>query len=573
MQYTELDRAQDRTRVLHLRPSADTSDEISCYLTTVPLEDRTIQYEALSYVWGDQLHPRPISIDGNAFQVTENLYNAMTNIRFRKVERTLWIDAICINQKDASERSHQVTNMHYIYSQASKVLIWLGEATPDLIIAYRFFVNYGRGLGQHINASESIDEPVWSKKELSGTLLDALRAFMKTSWFSRTWTIQEWVLAQSSSFYCGQYLLPGEWLKHAIHTFIKHTLTCCKQEVPDQLPSMLYQTFHPLTSMEALRGAKRDAISVLSDFRHRQASDPRDKLYGLLALFSREFQARIEPDYTLPVAEVYTSWTLALITESGTLDVLSQLPPHQPSTLAVPSWVTDWGMTLDYPEHYEVSGLLERSRHLALYKACNGATAQIIPEPMSLLVKGRSIDTVRRIVHIAEYESPGAQWVVIPKKYTRLLVHPFSKHDYWQFLSGSLKRDVMPRKYVRRHRMPSEYLMIPQESLQLIPSVDVLPGRVLRLRARPDGETLELFTMVSSGRNFVVTEHGRIGYAPKYARIGDSIVLLAGASVPIILRACESTSFKVIGDAYIHEVMDGEAWPTRDEDLHTFRLI
>ena len=33
---------------------------------------------------------------------------------------------MCINQQDTNERNHQVTQMGLIYSQAEKVVIWLG---------------------------------------------------------------------------------------------------------------------------------------------------------------------------------------------------------------------------------------------------------------------------------------------------------------------------------------------------------------------------------------------------------------------------------------------------------------
>lgn len=40
----------------------------------------------------------------------------------------LWVDALCINQQDPQEKTHQVQLMGKIYSLAESVLVWLG---PD----------------------------------------------------------------------------------------------------------------------------------------------------------------------------------------------------------------------------------------------------------------------------------------------------------------------------------------------------------------------------------------------------------------------------------------------------------
>jgi Heterokaryon incompatibility protein (HET) len=51
----------------------------------------------------------------------------------------LWIDQICINQKNALERSQQVNIMGCIYRQAQQVVMWLGEDVDNQArIAYEF---------------------------------------------------------------------------------------------------------------------------------------------------------------------------------------------------------------------------------------------------------------------------------------------------------------------------------------------------------------------------------------------------------------------------------------------------
>lgn len=48
-------------------------------------------------------------------------------MRRRDTSRWLWIDAICINQKDDEEKSSQVGIMRQIYERAFQTIVWLGE--------------------------------------------------------------------------------------------------------------------------------------------------------------------------------------------------------------------------------------------------------------------------------------------------------------------------------------------------------------------------------------------------------------------------------------------------------------
>jgi hypothetical protein len=68
-----------------------------------------------------------ISLNGQSFAVTPNLFIALKHLRNAEEPRVLWIGAICINQEDIEERGKQVQIMSKIYSNAIRVLVWLGE--------------------------------------------------------------------------------------------------------------------------------------------------------------------------------------------------------------------------------------------------------------------------------------------------------------------------------------------------------------------------------------------------------------------------------------------------------------
>jgi hypothetical protein len=63
----------------------------------------TPEFEALSYVWGDPLITRQIKLNSQPFRVTENLEAALRRLRHDDRARIMWIDAICINQRNPRE--------------------------------------------------------------------------------------------------------------------------------------------------------------------------------------------------------------------------------------------------------------------------------------------------------------------------------------------------------------------------------------------------------------------------------------------------------------------------------------
>jgi Heterokaryon incompatibility protein (HET) len=120
------------TRVLVLQPAENRAAQVVCSLTEVDLDlpsTRRTPYEALSYVWGSPVCNNEITCDGDSLLITESCLTALRYLRMKARTRTLWVDAICINQKSLEERNKQVALMGDIYKCAQRVLIWLGEAS------------------------------------------------------------------------------------------------------------------------------------------------------------------------------------------------------------------------------------------------------------------------------------------------------------------------------------------------------------------------------------------------------------------------------------------------------------
>jgi hypothetical protein len=115
-------------------------------------------YDALSYTWGSTtVDLQHIQCDGSDFVVTNNLFEALSRFRDKTQPRTMWIDAICINQFSDAECTQQIGIMVEIYSQAEEVLVWLGPHNEDIDLEFVFQVAHARQ--DYVNGVNAISAP------------------------------------------------------------------------------------------------------------------------------------------------------------------------------------------------------------------------------------------------------------------------------------------------------------------------------------------------------------------------------------------------------------------------------
>jgi len=145
-------------------------------------------------------------------EATQNLAAALVDLRYPAEPRVLWIDAICINQKDKSERSSQVARMADIYRLADRVVVWLGPGDAG--------GGEALSLLGHIGSQIEVDwdltrmrcaehgEPSWADRNvparLEGGEFRAIHDLVNRSWFERLWVRQEIGLANERAIImCG----------------------------------------------------------------------------------------------------------------------------------------------------------------------------------------------------------------------------------------------------------------------------------------------------------------------------------------------------------------------------------
>jgi hypothetical protein len=136
----------DSIRLLRLLPHGDEDAPIQCHLFSYSRQEvikRNHLYEALSYVWGDENKTLPIFIGKHRFDVTENLHAALSRLRDHSLDRIIWVDAICINQRDDEEKEKQIQLMASIYGQAYSVVVWLGKEADNSDLALEAIISVG----------------------------------------------------------------------------------------------------------------------------------------------------------------------------------------------------------------------------------------------------------------------------------------------------------------------------------------------------------------------------------------------------------------------------------------------
>ena len=127
--YQPLDESTQEIRVLDVQPLPDrVCDVLKCKIRHVSLkDDPKPRYETISYCWGDPSPSSQIRVDGRLLPVPVETERALRRMALPDQCRTLWIDAVSINQKDNLEREEQVWLMGDVFFRSDLNLIYLGE--------------------------------------------------------------------------------------------------------------------------------------------------------------------------------------------------------------------------------------------------------------------------------------------------------------------------------------------------------------------------------------------------------------------------------------------------------------
>ena len=191
-------------RLLRVRRAIDGT--IQGHLENFDLDDvRCPDFVTISYVWGSPQKTQAIQLDGIPFRVLESLYPLLAALCDDASAFDpdgggsggwFWIDSVCIDLEDEHERGLQVQLMGRIYRQSARTVVWLGEGTPGTDRAMAFLADLG--------AAGFVDT-----RHLAGVVqryeraAAELQVLFRLPWWTRTWTLQEFVLPDALDLHCG----------------------------------------------------------------------------------------------------------------------------------------------------------------------------------------------------------------------------------------------------------------------------------------------------------------------------------------------------------------------------------
>jgi hypothetical protein len=334
--YRALDNYSHEIRILEFHNSNPYDWEEDAFfegtLEHVSLID-TKPYNALSYCWGLETGSKFIRLcphrDATAenFGITENLHSALLALWNRKGERKtlrIWVDALCINQKDLHERSQQVQMMRQIYSRAEEVLAWVGPTAGRVLSSTVL---------EHPPDIIPTSEEGWQ----------ALKFFFNEEYWRRVWIIQEITVASTVKMLYGYLEFSWNKLAPTLKLLLKHSALGRDE---NEIDVSGIGASHLLRFREHWIDANKP-ISLLQAMTwtiHTKATDPRDKIFALLGLCHDGFRLVPFPNYKQSLESIISEMSKLAFSRNRSLDLMCirgrDTVPKRNSEL--PTWAPNW---------------------------------------------------------------------------------------------------------------------------------------------------------------------------------------------------------------------------------------
>ncbi|KAK7397885.1 hypothetical protein QQX98_012753 [Neonectria punicea] len=274
-----------------LRPFSLCNDRLS-FRVSVSTRESAPGYTAVSYTWGDDAPTETIYLDGKPFRVRPNLWSCLYYLG-RNAQSSaflcMWVDAICINQSDSTERNAQVTLMDVTYKNASFVSVWLG------LIPFP----------EDLQSQVPNQAPIKTVESDGFDWMDAVDDVANRPYWSRFWVIQEFLLGKDVILYCGNHGINWQDFQDMLCREAGVSLFGDIQQPNPRLGPP--KSFDPLPLVMGRTPDKHPEMllplhDLLISHHKSKYKDPRDRIFALMGLITaeeRDFMGRFFPDYRI----------------------------------------------------------------------------------------------------------------------------------------------------------------------------------------------------------------------------------------------------------------------------------
>ncbi|ROV92224.1 hypothetical protein VPNG_09659 [Cytospora leucostoma] len=555
-------------RVLELLPG-EFDDDIFVRLRVIQLgNEESEPFEAVSYAWGSAERPHKIYVatnetrEGDAdarshyVQVTRNLAQLLRHFRLPDTTRTIWVDAICINQDDTQERSAQVQLMPLLYRTAAHVLVWLGPEEDDSTWALGTFswwaskvaVDEISGELVLLDSSDPVED-AWmadSRTALSPSSREftSCRKLIERPWFERVWVRQEIHLsAHKSSVHCGHCSIAWSGLATGIMSLFRRAVD------PDTPNRAGYS--HRLRLVSDL-GYKRHWFfeRLIYNVWLSSCLDPRDKVYGILGMLREEeawIAEALEPDYTISKSHLYRRVFEVSLENGDGLNMMELCLPSRGSKWK-PTWLPDWADQGARPEP-----MLRQRPDLGA-----AAEVRIVSDELLLLAKGVLYAEVNMVKPSSLKGGPVAALAVeqeIRDIYTTFSPYMEEGVDILETMAYTLSQSNVSEHNIGHTNPYQKHSLVDlKTALGMICIPDGLEDTQVDMLDR----LLDHAALSLRNRSIAMTDKGHMVLAPAEAEVGDVLAVLLGSSLLVVLRRKPDDRYQVVGVCHAHGLNWGE---------------
>jgi hypothetical protein len=553
--YSALNEEAQEIRLLTILSNAFASEVQVTLQTHVFAKNTTLQYEALSYAWGSPKGPVDIFVESpyshGTISVTQNLAEALRYLRYEDKTRTMWIDAICVNQLDMGERSSQVKRMADIYSAASRVVVWLGPESDDSTMAMECC--------QLISSNITVDwvrqamsptstDTHWASKEaplpFSGMELAAISRLLDRDWFKRLWIWQEVNLAPEVIVLCGTKILSWMVIRDAAFSIYVKSWA--------QYYNIGWSHRRLLHSLcKGHRGLSLDKL--IENTKHSLCSDPRDRIFALFSLLSAyDRRLTIEPDYSKPHAQIFEEFTRHYIQGRKHLKILSTIETGDEHS-DLPSWIPNWSTP-------RITTPFTRTKFSGLSKASAKFRADACLEVLGCTIGTIEITEPFRLPNPGSRESTYRNVSLELQRITSVLNLDGLLDDNSQSLVR-LCQVLCPNSVLEVISSPtSDYLRFQDATNSLQEALKFTTEDLGRNATTSMNPFINSVLVNCYGRSLFKCRDGTIGLAPKFVRLGDRVAVWLGCDTAMALRPFREYQYRLLGEAVYDGAMDGAAF-------------
>ncbi|KAI0126704.1 hypothetical protein BJ170DRAFT_415598 [Xylariales sp. AK1849] len=427
--------------------------------------------------------------------------------------------------------------------------------------------------------------------------LDFSDTVLQSEWWGRAWMVQELVNSKEAIFVCGDRVMREDTMITVASFPIIHRCSIWTQRFPDPEDALRRNAFMP---MYLSRKLKKEGIAPkqigewIYQFHNFVSTGEEDRAFAYLGLAENCPLSRLKgEDWRI----VYQETTRHVIGETGSIDFICLGRGFIGETGSIdficlgrefmrddrlPSWVPD--LSIDVYLQPRLPPINCGVSSEAVLNASDGtrAVVSVSPGRGSLAIEAKKICMIAEVslVHgggsavVYEYMDLAFGGIDHLLRYRSYLG---KGHSYETALGRTLVWDLE----LLGNRCPagSKSLFEDDEAEEIKPAafhgienprsgvVDTSLDEAFR---RSMAYVRKRFRDL---RRFAVFERGLIGMVPADSRPGDLVLILRGATVPMIFRALSTpvpcgrgmatysqTNYTLIGPCYLHGAMDGEAF-------------